>query len=213
MKPSFAHAAPSLLLAGLAVLLIPALPSTGDDARTGSLAPLAAQDAAAEPACEPQGMPLEDRASPYDSVSVGLGEASVKVCYGRPSARGRTMIGGEAVPFGELWRAGANEPTTLHTTGPIEVAGIELEPGSYSLYTRPGESEWEVFISRSTDRWGIPITAEVQAEEVGSTEVPRERPESHVETMLLRFENAGAEQADLALEWEDFRIVLPVRAR
>lgn len=213
MKHSLTHAAPPLLFAALALALMPALPSAGDDAPTASLAPLAAQDAPAEPACEPQGMPLEDRASPLDSVSVGIGEASVKVCYGRPSARGRTMIGGEAVPFGELWRAGANEPTTLHTTGPIEVAGIELEPGSYSVYTRPDESEWEVFISTSIDRWGIPITAEARAEEVGSAEVPRERPESHVETMVLRFENADAQQADLALEWEEFRIVLPVRAR
>ncbi len=184
---------------GWAISSAPALPSS---------APLTVQ----EPACEPsERMPLEGRTSPYDSVAVQVGEAHVKVCYGRPAARGRTMIGGEAVPFGELWRTGANEPTTLHTTGSIRVAGVPLEPGSYSLYTRPGEEEWEVFLNRSVDRWGIPITDEVREEEVGSASVSRERPGEHVETLTLHMADAPDGGANLILEWEDFRVTLPIR--
>lgn len=184
---------------GWAISSAPALPSS---------APLTVQ----EPACEPsERMPLEGRTSPYDSVAVQVGEAHVKVCYGRPAARGRTMIGGEAVPFGELWRTGANEPTTLHTTGSIRVAGVPLEPGSYSLYTRPGEEEWEVFLNRSVDRWGIPITDEVREEEVGSASVSRERPGEHVETLTLHMADAPDGGANLMLEWEDFRVTLPIR--
>lgn len=165
-----------------------------------------------EPVCEPaERMPLEGRASPYDSVAVQIGEAAVKICYGRPSARGRTMIGGEAVPFGELWRTGANEPTTLHTTGTLDVAGIRIEPGSYSLYTRPGEESWELFLNSSTDRWGIPIGDDVRTTEVGSATLPRERPPEHVETLTLRFVDASDGGADLVLEWEDFRVTIPVR--
>lgn len=166
-----------------------------------------------EPACEPvERMPLEGRQSPYDSTSVQMGDASIKLCYGRPSARGRTMIGGEAHPFGDLWRTGANEPTTLHTTAPIQAAGITLEPGSYSLYTRPGEESWEIFLNGSVDRWGIPITDEVRESDVGSATVPRQRPDEHVETLTFRFENASADGADLVFEWENFRVVIPVRA-
>lgn len=170
--------------------------------------------AADDPECTPAAtMALEGRASPYDSVAASVGDARVKVCYGRPSARDRTMIGGENVPFGELWRTGANEPTTLHVTAPIEVAGIALEPGSYSLYTRPGETTWELFLNSSVDRWGVPINQEVRSHEIGSAELPRERPASHVETMTFSFEEASGDAAALVLEWEEFRVSIPIRAR
>lgn len=195
----------AVLAAGAALLLL--APIQGLAEAPGPLAALG-QD----PVCQPAGqMPLEGRASPYDSVAVQLPEAAVKICYGRPSARGRTMIGGEAVPFGELWRTGANEPTTLHTTGPLEVGGIRIEAGSYSLYTRPGEESWELFLNSSTDRWGIPINDEVRASEVGSATLPRERPPEHVETLTLRFVDASDAGADLVLEWEEFRVTIPVR--
>jgi hypothetical protein len=215
MKTPATSSLPALL--AFALLLAPA-PGAALDAGA-ALLPGAALDAeprafVQEPACEPSDrMALEGRPSPYDSAAVAIGDASVKLCYGRPSARGRTIIGSaEHHPFGELWRTGANEPTTLHTTGAIEVAGVALEPGSYSIYTRPGEDTWQVYFSRSVDRWGIPITPEVQAQEVGSAEVPRERPPEHVETLTFRFENATDGGADLVLEWEEFRIVLPVQA-
>lgn len=167
---------------------------------------------AVEPACEPvDRMPLEGRASPYDSVSVTLGDATVKVCYGRPSARGRTMIGGEDVPFGELWRTGANEPTTLHTTGMISFGGIHLDPGSYSIYTIPGDEEWEVFVSRSTDHWGLAIDDDVRGQEVGSVTVPREDPGDHVETMTFSFTEPSNGRTALVLTWEHFQIQLPVQ--
>jgi hypothetical protein len=165
-----------------------------------------------DPACVPSGMPLEGRASPYDSASVALGEGTIKICYGRPSARGRTMIGGDDVPFGEPWRTGANEPTVLHTTVPIRVAGISLEPGSYSLYTRPGRDEWQLFVNRSTDRWGIPIDAEVRAQDVDSAILPRERPPEHVETLTIRFGSETDGAVPMVLEWEEFRVTVPIEA-
>lgn len=165
------------------------------------------------PVCEPvERMPLEGRASPYDSVATTVGEASVKICYGRPSARGRTMIGGEAVPFGQLWRTGANEPTILHTTAPIIVGGVSLSEGSYSIYTIPGEETWEVFFSRSIDHWGLAINDEVRAQEVGSAQVAREVPDEHVETFTMAFRDGGDQGTHLVLEWEEFRISLPVVA-
>src|SRR5687768_14460314 len=63
--------------------------------------------------CRPQ-RPAANRPSPYDSVDIVINGQRGVICYGRPSARGRTMIGGELVPYGRLWRTGANEPTTLH---------------------------------------------------------------------------------------------------
>lgn len=166
-----------------------------------------------DPVCEVNpNMPLEGRASPLDSASVQVGDGVVKVCYGAPSARGRTMIGGEHVPFGELWRTGANEATTLHTTVAVRLGDLSLEPGAYTLYTKPGPDEWELFVSRATGQWGTPITDEVRAQEVGSLTLPRERPPEHVETMKVRFDRDSPRRAAMILEWEEFRIAVPVEA-
>ena len=74
------------------------------------------------------------------------------------------MLGG-VIPFDALWRTGANEPTMIHTSAPITVAGIPIAAGTYSLYAIPGKTEWTVIINRSTSQWGheSQYTAEVQA--------------------------------------------------
>lgn len=167
-------------------------------------------------ACAPMtaNMALEGRTSPYDSTLITIEGRTAKICYGRPSARGRTMIGGEAVPFGQLWRTGANEPTTLHLPVAASVAGIDLEPGSYSLYTIPGLEQWVVIVNRSTSQWGHEgrYTAEVRAQEVGRGMAPAMALDEHVETFTIRSEPTDA-GASLVLDWENTRVVIPVRAR
>lgn len=176
-----------------------------------------AQQAGAQvPACAPmtENMALEGRASPYDSATLVVNGQTAKICYGRPSARGRTMIGGDAVPYGQLWRTGANEPTTLHLPFAAEVAGIRLEPGSYSLYTMPGLEQWVVILNRSTSQWGHEgaYSPEVRAQEVGRGMAPSQRLGEHVETFTIRSEPAGSGAATLVLEWEHTRVAIPVRA-
>lgn len=185
-----------------------------------ALAPLATPGTALAQSetCQPmvERMPLEDRLSPYDSLRVRIGGDDLLVCYGRPSSRGRTMIGGTNVPYGELWRTGANEPTTLHVPFPATIAGIEVEPGSYSLYTVPGPEEWTVIVNASTTQWGHEgqYTPEVEAQEVGRAAVPAGSTESHVEAMTFRGEPGTEEnQAYLVLEWESSRIRIPVERR
>lgn len=173
----------------------------------------AQQEAPSAPAphCVPQRANLEGRASPYDSVSVTVGDALVRVCYGRPSARGRTMLGGEHVPYGRIWRTGANEPTTLHVTAPVTLAGIALAPGSYSLYTIPEEDEWTVLVNASTDQWGHERFYEgVSERDIGRAAVAAERLDEHVETFTIRAEARAEGAADLFLEWERTRVRIPL---
>lgn len=162
--------------------------------------------------CIVMGMSVAGRASPLDSLTFAVDGHPVKLCYGRPSARGRTMIGGRDIPWGKLWRTGANEPTMLHTTIPVVVAGIRVEPGSYSLYTVPGPDAWELVINASITQWGhiARYTRRVRQQELGRAPVSSERVRDHVETMRFRAEpsNGGA---TLLLEWEHTRVRIPVR--
>ena len=155
---------------------------------------------------------LENRPSPLDSISFEVAGAAVKICYGRPSAKGRTMIGGEAVPYGSLWRTGANEPTMIHTSTAISVAGVEIGPGSYSLYTIPGENSWQVIVNRSITQWGHEgrYTDEIKAQEVGRGTASSERMDDHVETFSLRSEPTSDGVA-LLMEWEHTKVTVPIK--
>ncbi len=179
----------------------------------GTTAPAAA--APPQPACitmNTDRLPLATRKSPLDSVSFAVGGARIKVCYGRPSLRGRKMIGGEAVPYGKLWRTGANEPTMIHATGPVAIAGIEVPAGSYSLYTVPGPTEWVVIVNRSITQWGEEsnYTEAVRKQEVGRATVRAETLPSPVETFTIRPEPAGGDAKALVLEWQTTRVRIPL---
>ncbi len=170
-------------------------------------------------------MPVKGRASPLDSVTFRVAGQDVKICYGRPSARGRTMIGSPGiegagrqmgvVPFGKIWRTGANEPTLLRTPIALVMAGVMVPAGTYSMYTVPGETEWEIVVNRSYSQWGQEgfYTDEVRAQEVGRGKVASERTDSHVETFTIRAEETqDTSGVHLILEWERTRVRVPVSA-
>ncbi len=167
--------------------------------------------AGSDTTCLVWGIPASGRASPLDSLTFLVAGSPVKVCYGRPSSRGRVMIGGRHVPYGRLWRTGANEPTMLHTSVPIRVAGIEIDKGTYSLYTIPGESEWTLIINASVTQWGHIASYDyrVRKQEVGKATIPRERPEHHIDRLTLRAEPANG-SITVFLEWENTRIRIPI---
>jgi hypothetical protein len=171
---------------------------------------------AADTACQvlkPDQVPVQGRKSPLDSLTFKLGAHPVKVCYGRPSLRGRRMIGGEAVPYGKLWRTGANEPTIFYAPIAVTVAGITVSPGAYSLYTVPGAEQWVVIVNRSISQWGEEhnYTAAVQAQEVGRGKVKSEEVSPPIETFTIRTEPAPGGGASLVLEWEKTRIRIPFK--
>ncbi len=160
--------------------------------------------------CPSRNVPLAGRKSPLDSLTFTIASKPVKVCYGRPSARSRTMLGG-TIPFGKLWRTGANEPTIFYAPVPLRVAGLSVPPGVYSLYTVPGPKEWEIIVNRSTAQWGEEsrYTDEVKAQELGRAKVKSEVLKKPVETFTIKAEPAG-NKAALLLDWEKTRVRIPV---
>jgi hypothetical protein len=162
--------------------------------------------------CFLRGASLEEaaeRSSPLGQLTLTFGDQSAKLCYGRPSARERIVMG-ELVPLGSPWRMGANEATGLHLPFAAEVGGVDLEPGSYSLYAVPGETEWEIVINGNAERWGIPINDEVMAQNVGSITRPVSVTESTVETLTYTWESHGEGMGHIVLEWENTRVEIPV---
>lgn len=166
----------------------------------------------AAPACWIRGdaSRLPTRASALDSTTVDVGGAVLKVCYSRPAARGRRVMGG-LVPFGQPWRLGANEATAVHVPFAAEIAGVTVEPGVYSLYAIPGDTSWQIVVNRGVERWGIPLNAEVRAQDVGSGAVRVDRLTEPVEELTLRFGPVAANATELIIEWERTRVRVPVR--
>lgn len=202
-----------LAFAGALSALVACAPAPPADAN-GSSSTTPPVGEVATIACSPSAnMAVEGRPSPYDSTAVPLGDSEALVCYGRPSVRGRTVFGG-LVPYDELWRTGANEPTIIHLPVAATIAGIAVEPGSYSLYTVPGREQWTVIVNRSTSQWGIEnqYNDAVRAQEVARATVPSEQIDAPVETFVIRAEPQGANAANLVLEWENTRVRIPVQA-
>ena len=173
--------------------------------------------AAADSACPvllPNDVPVQGRQSPLDSLTFTAGGKAVKLCYGRPSARGRRMIGEDNIPFGKLWRTGANEPTVIFTPVALDIAGVKVAPGKYSIYSVPGEKQWEIIVNRATSQWGheSTYTDEVKAQEVGRGKAPVEKTSKPVETFTITPHPASGEVQHLYLDWETTRVVVPVKA-
>ena len=146
--------------------------------------------------------------SPSTTLEQVVGLTEVKIEYSRPAMRGRTIMG-DLVPYGSLWRTGANKNTTLSFSDPVTVGGQALAAGTYALFTRPGKSLWEVFFYTETENWGTP--QEWQSKSVAAViEVPTQslaEPEESFTISINELTNTGA---NINLSWENTRVTLPL---
>ena len=135
------------------------------------------------------------------------GEASVKfedgktvtIKYSRPSMRGRKIYG-ELVPYGQVWRTGANAATTMTTDANLDIGGTTVPAGTYTLYTLPGENQWQLIINKQTGQWGTNYNASQDL-----TRIPMKvgKLQSGLETFTISFDKIGARAATLTLDWEN----------
>ena len=166
------------------------------------------------------------RPSPVGIAKTHLGDTYVKVTYNRPYIRGRQIFGVNndsttyLVPFGQVWRTGANEATEITLTGSVMIAGSHLDPGTYSIFTEPGPDRWVVHLSPylGLDGTGI-FDPETQtftqvfdpADDVLRLEVPSRQISDVVDQFTISFEPAGA-GADMVLRWEKTEVRIPIQA-
>lgn len=143
--------------------------------------------------------------SPRDSAVADVGGAHVAVDYGRPFKRGRAVMG-QVVPFGEVWRTGANAATGLRTDRDLEIGGVTVPAGAYTLYTLPGRDGWKLIVNRQTGQWGTEYDA---GQDLARIDM-RVRPVSPaVEQFTIRLEPTGATGGVLRLSWDDTEAYVP----
>ena len=98
-------------------------------------------------------VPELPRASPGAAVEQEVGVTKIRIDYNRPGVKGRE-IWGKLVPYGEVWRAGANHATNLSFSTPVKVQGIDVAAGKYALFAIPGPEQWKVILNSEADQWG-----------------------------------------------------------
>lgn len=141
--------------------------------------------------------------SPKETVKGKAGAANVEIVYSRPSSRGRTMIGGNE-PFGDVWRTGANEATTIQFDKAVKIEGKDLPAGKYALFTIPGEKEWTIIFNKDHKQWGAYNYK--KDDDVLRVTVPATKPKSFVETFTISLENNQA-----VLAWENSQVAFKIQ--
>ena len=126
---------------------------------------------------------------------------TVKVDYSSPRMRGRKIYGG-LVPFGEVWRTGANEATTFVADTNISAGGKEIPAGSYTIFTVPNADKWVLIINKTTGEWGIPYKYE--SAELARVDMKVGKLDAPVENFTISFENKGS-SCTMNLDWENTR--------
>lgn len=145
------------------------------------------------------------RVSPHASVSQTVGLTELTVEYHRPAVNDR-RIWGDLVPYGEVWRAGANENTVFETSTDVMVEGETLPAGRYGFHTIPGESEWTVIFSTVSSAWGS-YSYDASEDALRVTVAPRPGP--FTERLGFRFDAPDETSATLVLSWDVLEV--PVR--
>jgi hypothetical protein len=142
--------------------------------------------------------------SPHVRTEWTIDGAAISIEYGRPYLKGRT-VGKEVAPFGAEWRTGADQATTLKTDKPLKFGALSLPAGTYTLYTLPGENQWQLIVSKATGQWGIPYPA---GQDLGRVPMTVGKPAAAAEQLTISIQDTAA-GATLTIDWGTTRASVP----
>jgi hypothetical protein len=165
-------------------------------------------------AAEPQApmqmdKPGEPPASPAAKAAVTLNGKAITINYGSPRMRGRKIMGA-LVPYGEVWRVGANDATTLVTPVNLKIGTLDVPAGTYTLFALPNKDKWLFIVSKKTGEWGIPYP---EGNDLGRTPMTGKTLSSPQENMSISFENTKGPATELHVKWENTDQYVPVTAK
>lgn len=152
----------------------------------------------------------QSKPSPAASASCDLGAGkTIKTDYSSPRMKGRKIYGG-LVPYGEVWRTGANEATTFVTSSEVEVGGKAVPAGSYTLFTIPNSDKWTLIINKKTGEWGIPYKYE--SDELARVDMKASPLPSKVEDFTIAYDK-NASGCTLRVDWDTTRASVDISAK
>jgi hypothetical protein len=152
----------------------------------------------------------QGKPSPAASASCDLGGGkSVKTDYSSPRMKGRKIFG-ELVPFGQVWRTGANEATTFVPSSDIVVGGKTVPAGSYTIFTVPNADKWTLIINKKTGEWGIPYKYE--SDELARVDMKVSKLPSPVENFTISYVKSGS-GCILQVDWESTRASVEISTK
>ncbi|HZQ92737.1 MAG TPA: DUF2911 domain-containing protein [Terriglobales bacterium] len=158
----------------------------------------------------------QQRPSPPGTAETTLKGKKITINYSRPrindprTGQPRKIMGG-LVPYGDVWRTGANEATTFVTEAPVTVGGKDVPAGSYTLFTLPEQDKWTLIISRKTGEWGIPYPG--QQDDFARIPMKVETLTSTVDPFTISFDKKSDTEAALKLAWEKTQASVDVKAK
>lgn len=130
----------------------------------------------------------------------------IKVIYSRPQKKGRDIFG-DLVPYGKVWRTGANESTEIKFFQNVQWNGEPLKAGTYSLFTIPGKDEWTVILNKDVDAWGAYSYNEDQ--DALRVKVPVKQLDDTVEALTIRFDEINRNSGEMQIAWDKTVAVVP----
>jgi hypothetical protein len=136
--------------------------------------------------------------SPPATAHATLGTATLSITYNAPSMRGRKIMGG-LVPYGHIWRTGANPATTLTTSADLKFGTLLVPAGTHTIYSYPSEKQWLLIINKQTGQWGTEYNINEDLGRIPMQSKPMTTPQ---EVMSISFENTTANSTELHIRWE-----------
>jgi hypothetical protein len=185
LHPSHPRIPSFRLLAALASVALLAVASTALTAQMGG-APMGG------------GQPPAAMPSPPATASVTIAGGTIDIRYNTPQMRGRKIMGG-LVPYGKVWRTGANPATTLITSVPLKFGTLLVPAGTHTIYSLPGEDTWLLIINNQTGQWGLTYD---QGKDLGRIPMLAKPMSAPQEGMSLSFENTTPTSTELHMRWE-----------
>ncbi|WP_149275262.1 DUF2911 domain-containing protein [Pareuzebyella sediminis] len=152
--------------------------------------------------------------SPEKVAAFDQGGFDLTVKYSSPSKKGRKIFGG-LVPYDQVWRTGANEPTTFTTGSDIKIGGKTLPSGTYSLWTIPGIDNWTVIFNEDIPDWGVTLlsggseTARIPEKDVLKVEIPSEETKETIENFTIDFK--VEQELYMSIAWEKTNVEIPIK--
>lgn len=147
--------------------------------------------------------------SPTSTITQEFSTSKIEINYSRPSMRGRKIFG-DLVPFGSVWRTGANAATKITFGEEVEIGGTKIPAGSYSFYSIPGANEWEIIINKNTGNWGA-MGYDTKDDVVRVKVKPSTLPQS-METFTMCVGNITFSSCTIDFAWENTKVSVPVKA-